>query len=64
MANHSPLADNYVSKKTFDEAMAGDAAGEAPEKEQQKSQDAAKRATEKGEAARNGGGGVKPADSK
>ena len=56
MANHSPLPDNYVSKKTFDEAIDGQNAGESPEKEQQKSQDAAKRATEKGEAARNGGG--------
>ena len=56
MANHSPLPDNYPAKKTWDEAMDGQAAGADPVKEAQKERDAIKRSVEKGEAARNGGG--------
>ena len=59
MANHSPLPDNYVGKKTWDEAMNGDAAGTDPAKEAQKEQDALKRSANKGEAANNGGGSKK-----
>lgn len=59
MANHSPLPDNYVGKKTWDDVMQDKPASVDPKKEQQKSQDAAKRATDKGEAARNGGGTTK-----
>lgn len=51
MANHSPNEDNYVSKKSWDEAMSGDAA-----KASDTSKDAAKRASDKGAAAKNGGG--------
>ena len=49
MANHSPIPDNYVEKKTFDEAM-GEAAPQ-PDPAREGQVDA-----NKGEAARNGGG--------
>ena len=54
MANHSSTPDNYVTKKTWPEAMAGEA-GNKPSADA-KAKDAAKRAKEKGEAANNGGG--------
>ena len=56
MANHSPLPDNYVGKKTWEEAMDGKAKPVDPAVEAQKDQDAIKRTAEKGDAARNGGG--------
>lgn len=49
VANHSPIPDNYVEKKTFDEAM-GEAAPQ-PDPAREGQVDA-----NKGEAARNGGG--------
>lgn len=54
MANHSPNKDNYVEKKTWDEAMSG-GTGKTPSAAA-KAKDADKRAKDKGEAARNGGG--------
>lgn len=54
MANHSPEPDNYVGKKTWDEAMS-DAEASSPT-EGEKAKDAAKRAKDKGAAANNGGG--------
>jgi len=54
MANHSPEPDNYVEKKTFDEAMEGSAGSKPTAK--QKADDAAKRKSDKGGAANNGGG--------
>ena len=54
MANHQPEPDNYVEKKTWDEAM--DAVPAATDRTADKAADAAKRARDKGEAARNGGG--------
>lgn len=54
MANHSPNKDNYVEKKTWDEAMSG-GTGKTPSAAA-KAKDAEKRAKDKGEAARNGGG--------
>ena len=54
MANHSPRPDNYVSKKTWDEAMQGQPA--KPNDADKVSKDRAKRAADKGEAANNGGG--------
>lgn len=53
MANHSPNKDNYVTKKTWAEAMA-DAPG--VDDADAKAKDADKRAKDKGEAAKNGGG--------
>lgn len=46
MANHSPEPDNYVGKKTWDEAMA-DVPAAKPE---------AQKRDDKGAAAKNGGG--------
>lgn len=57
MANHQPEPDNYVEKKTWDEAMADVPA--ATDRTADKAADAAKRAKDKGEAARNGGGDSK-----
>ena len=54
MANHSPTPDNYVGKKTWDEAMSSVPA--SPPSPADKAKDAAKRATDKGAAAKNGGG--------
>jgi len=54
MANHSKNADNYVTKKTWAEAMDG-SAGNTPS-DADKAKDADKRAKDKGEAAKNGGG--------
>lgn len=56
MANHQPEADNYVEKKTWDEAMADVPASKSADREKAKADDAAKRAKDKGEAAHNGGG--------
>lgn len=53
MANHSKNPDNYVEKKTWTEAM--DGADATPDAEA-KAKDADKRAKDKAEAARNGGG--------
>ena len=57
MANHSPTPDNYVEKKTWDEAMTNQPASQPTEDE--KATDAANRAKAKGEAANNGGGSDK-----
>jgi len=54
MANHGTAPDNYVTKKTWDEAVSG-AAGNLPSADDKK-KDAAKRKSDKGEAANNGGG--------
>ncbi|KAA0970305.1 hypothetical protein FPY71_07210 [Aureimonas fodinaquatilis] len=48
MANHSPNRDNYVAKKTWDEAMSGEAAKPA--------EDANTPEPTKNEARKNGGG--------
>ena len=47
MANHSPKPDNYVGKKTWDEAMSGKAPKEPESPTPSKG---------KGGAAKNGGG--------
>lgn len=60
MANHSPDPDNYVEKKTWDEAIA-DAPASQPTNEQ-KAADATKRAKDKGAAANNGGGAGQTTD--
>lgn len=52
MANHSPEPDNYVGKKTWDEAMNG---GEAQKPESP----TPSKGKGKGGAAKNGGGGDK-----
>lgn len=49
MANHSPATDNYVVKKTWEEAISGEAASGDY-------QSIATPTDDKGEAARNGGG--------
>lgn len=54
MANHSPQPDNYTRKKTWAEVM--DAVAPAPADDEQITKDTAKRAKEKGAAAKNGGG--------
>lgn len=54
MANHERVADNYVEKKTWDEAVEG--AAPKPADNAAKDKDAERRAADKGEAARNGGG--------
>ncbi|RDC59778.1 hypothetical protein HME9302_00973 [Alteripontixanthobacter maritimus] len=54
MANHSPEPDNYVGKKTWDEAM--DKKPASKPTSQEKKDEEAKRAGDKGSAAKNGGG--------
>lgn len=56
MANHSPRPDNYVTKKTWAEAMQAQPA--KPNNAGKVAADKAKRAADKGEAAHNGGGPV------
>lgn len=56
VANHSPIPDNYVEKKTFDEAMGEATPQPDPAREEQVDADKKARAQNKGEAARNGGG--------
>ena len=54
MANHSPKRDNYVTKKTWAEAMQDQPA--KPNDADKVAADKATRAKDKGEAANNGGG--------
>lgn len=57
MANHSPDPDNYVQKKTWAEVMEG--ATPAPVDAAKVDAERVKRAADKGEAAKNGGGASK-----
>lgn len=57
MANNPNDRDNYVENKTWDEIMEGSAPEANPEDAAKVTSDRAKRATDKGAAAKNGGGG-------